>query len=47
MKITRKQNPRKIIASAILAADKLDNRNMMRAGKNRYTIKYNSVDTSP
>lgn len=47
MKITRKQNPRKIIASAILAADKLDKRNMMRAGKNRYIIKYNSVDTSP
>lgn len=47
MKITRKQNPRKVIASAILANDKLDNKNLMRAGKNRYTIKYNSVDTSP
>lgn len=47
MKITRKQNPRKVIASAILANDKLDNKNMMRAGKNRYIIKYNSVDTSP
>lgn len=47
MKITRKQNPRKVIASAIIANDKLDNKNLMRAGKNRYTIKYNSVDTSP
>ncbi len=47
MKITRKQNPRKVIASAILANDKLDNKNMMRAGNNRYIVKYNSVDTSP
>lgn len=47
MKITKKQNSRKVIASAILATDTLDNRNMMRAGKNRYIIKYNSVDTSP
>lgn len=47
MKINKKQNPRKVIASAILENDKLDNKNMMRAGKNRYIIKYNSVNTSP
>ena len=47
MKITKKKDPRKVIASSILASNELDNRNTVRAGNNRYVIKYNSVDTSP